>query len=153
MRKPLHIWITFLACFGLLLAAMAWVSWHTLALERTREEAARDADQQERVRLALWRLDFQASALLMRENARPPTDFRPFHAPEGLVNKAYANVAKGDVLVPSPLLAEVHEHVLLHFQMDTKGQVMSPQVPQNDERALALAQFIICLYRHTRFGR
>ncbi len=142
MRKPLHIWITFLACFALLLAAMAWVSWHTLALERTREEAARDADQQERVRLALWRLDFQASALLMRENARPPTDFRPFHAPEGLVNKAYANVAKGDVLVPSPLLAEVPEHVLLHFQMDTKGQVMSPQVPQNDERALALAQFI-----------
>ncbi|MCB1276300.1 HAMP domain-containing sensor histidine kinase [Prosthecobacter sp.] len=142
MRKPLHIWITFLACFGLLLAAMAWVSWHTLALERTREEAARDADQQERVRLALWRLDFQASALLMRENARPPTDFRPFHAPEGLVNKAYANVAKGDVLVPSPLLAEVPEHVLLHFQMDARGQVMSPQVPQNDERVLALAQFI-----------
>ena len=142
MRKPLHIWITFLACFALLLAAMAWVSWHTLALERTREEAARDADQQERVRLALWRLDFQASALLMRENARPPHDFRPFHAPEGLVNKAYGNVAKGDVLVPSPLLAEVPEHVLLHFQMDTKGQVMSPQVPQNDERALALAQFI-----------
>lgn len=142
MRKPLHIWITFLACFGLLLAAMAWVSWHTLALERTREEAARDADQQERVRLALWRLDFQASALLMRENARPPHDFRPFHAPEGLVNKSYTNVAKGDVLVPSPLLAEVPEHVLLHFQMDTKGQVMSPQVPQNDERALALAQFI-----------
>lgn len=142
MRKPLHIWITFLACFALLLAAMAWVSWHTLALERTREEAARDADQQERVRLALWRLDFQASALLMRENARPPHDFRSFHAPEGLVNKAYGNVAKGDVLVPSPLLAEVPEHVLLHFQMDTKGQVMSPQVPQNDERALALAQFI-----------
>jgi len=142
MRRPLHIWITFLACLGLLLAAMAWVSWHTLALERTREEAARDADQQERVRLALWRLDFQASALLMRENARPPHDFRPFHAPEGLVNKAYGNVAKGDVLVPSPLLAEVPEHVLLHFQMDTKGQVMSPQVPQNDERALALAQFI-----------
>jgi len=142
MRKPLHIWITFLACFALLLAAMAWVSLHTLALERTREEAARDADRQERVRLALWRLDFQASALLMRENARPPHDFRPFHAPEGLVNKAYANVAKGDVLVPSPLLAEVPEHVLLHFQMDTRGQVMSPQVPQNDERALALEQFI-----------
>lgn len=142
MRKPLHIWITFLACLGLLLAAMAWVSWHTLALERTREEAARDADQQERVRLALWRLDFQASALMIRENARPPHDFRPFHSPEGLVNKAYGNVAKGEVLVPSPLLAEVPEHVLLHFQMDSRGQIISPQVPQNDERALALAQFI-----------
>ena len=142
MRKPLHIWITFLACLGLLLAAMAWVSWHTLALERTREEAARDADQQERVRLALWRLDFQASALMIRENARPPHDFRPFHSPEGLVNKTYGNVAKGEVLVPSPLLAELPEHVLLHFQMDSRGQVISPQVPQNGERALALAQFI-----------
>ncbi|MFN0077290.1 MAG: sensor histidine kinase [Prosthecobacter sp.] len=142
MRKPLHIWITFLACLGLLLAAMAWVSWHTLSLERTREEAARDADQQERVRLALWRLDFQASALMIRENARPPHDFRPFHSPEGLVNKAYGNVAKGEVLVPSPLLAETPEHVLLHFQMDARGQIISPQVPQNGERALALAQFI-----------
>ena len=142
MRKPLHIWITFIACLGLLLAAMAWVSWHTLALEREREKAAREADQQERVRLALWRLDFQASALMIRENARPPYDFRPFHSPEGLVNKAYGNVAKGEVLVPSPLLAEVPEHILLYFQMDSRGQVLSPQVPQNDERTLALAQFI-----------
>ncbi len=142
MRKPLHIWAIFLACFGLLLGAMAWVGWHTLALERERETAARDADQQERVRLALWRLDFQASALMMRENARPPHDFRPFHAPEGLVSKAYDNVTKGDVLVPSPLLAEVPEHVLLHFQMDSRGQVISPQVPLNSERALALAQFL-----------
>jgi signal transduction histidine kinase len=142
MRKPLHIWITFIACLGLLLAAMAWVSWHTLALERERETAAREADQQERVRLALWRLDFQASALMIRENARPPYDFRPFHSPEGLVNKTYSNVAKGEVLLPSPLLAEVPEHVLLHFQMDSRGQVMSPQVPQNGERTLALAQFI-----------
>ncbi|HBJ84303.1 MAG TPA: hypothetical protein DDZ88_10640 [Verrucomicrobiales bacterium] len=142
MRRPLHIWITFLACLGLLLAAMAWVSWHTLALERTREEAARDADQQERVRLALWRLDFQASALMIRENARPRHDFRPFHAPEGLVNKTYSNVAKGEVLVPSPLLAETPEHVLLHFQMDSRGQIISPQVPQNGERTLALAQFV-----------
>ncbi len=142
MRKPLHIWITFIACLGLLLAAMAWVSWHTLALERERETAAREADQQERVRLALWRLDFQASALMIRENARPPYDFRPFHSPEGLVNKSYDNVAKGEVLLPSPLLAEVPEHVLLHFQMDSRGQVLSPQVPQNDERTLALAQFI-----------
>lgn len=142
MRRPLHIWIIFLACFGLLLAAMAWVGWHTLVLEHEREASARDAERQERVRLALWRLDFQASALLMRENARPPHDFRPFHAPEGLVNKAYGNVTKGEVLVPSPLLAEVPEHVLLHFQMDARGQVMSPQVPQNDERTLALEQFI-----------
>lgn len=142
MQRPLHIWIIFLACFGLLLSAIAWVGWHTLGLEKEREAAAHDAEQQERVRLALWRLDFQASALMIRENARPPHDFRPFHAPEGLVNKSYDNVMQGEVLVPSPLLAEVPEHVLLHFQMDSRGQVVSPQVPQSGERTLALAQFL-----------
>jgi hypothetical protein len=45
MRKPLHIWITFIACLGLLLAAMAWVSWHTLALERERLPAGLQGGQ------------------------------------------------------------------------------------------------------------
>jgi hypothetical protein len=40
------------------------------------------------------------------------------------------------------LLAETPEHVLLHFQMDSRGQIISPQVPQNGERTLALAQFV-----------
>lgn len=142
MHKPSHIWITFLGCLALLLAAMAWVGWHTLELERTREEAARNAEQQERVRLALWRLDFQASGLVIRENARPPHDFRPFHAPEGLVNKQLGSFAKGEVLVPSPLLAELPEHVRLHFQLDSQGQITSPQVPQDGERSLALAQYV-----------
>lgn len=142
MTRPLHIWIVFLACLGLLLAAMGWVSWNTLVLEQAREGAARDADVQERVRLALWRLDFQASALLIRENARPPHDFRAFYAQEGVVGRDKDLIKKGDVLAASPLLADPPEHVLLHFQMDPNGELRSPQVPQNGERQVALALFV-----------
>ena len=142
MNRPLHIWITFLACLGLLLAVMGWVSWNTLALESAREKAAQNADVQESVRLALWRLDFQASALLIRENARPPHDFRAFYAQEGLVDKDNGLFKKGDVMAASPLLAEPPEHVLLHFQMDATGALRSPQVPQNGEREVALTLFV-----------
>jgi signal transduction histidine kinase len=142
MKRPLHVWITFVACLGLLLAATGWVVWHTLGLESARERAAVEADRQERVRLALWRMDFQASSLLLRENARPPHDFRAFHAPEGVVGKDNDLVKKGEVLAPSPLLADPPEHVMLHFQIDARGEVRSPQVPQNDQRGVALALFV-----------
>jgi signal transduction histidine kinase len=142
MKRPLHVWITFIACLGLLLAATGWVVWHTLGLEAARERAAVEADRQERVRLALWRMDFQASSLLLRENARPPHDFRAFHAPEGVVGKDNYLVKKGEVLAPSPLLADPPEHVMLHFQIDSRGEVRSPQVPQNDQRGVALALFV-----------
>ncbi len=134
--------MTFLACLVLLLAAMGWVSWNTLALEEAREKAAQDADVQERVRLALWRLDFQASSLMIRENARPPHDFRAFYAQEGVVGKDNGLIKKGDVMAASPLLAEAPEHVLLHFQMDAHGEVRSPQVPENGERDVALTLFV-----------
>ncbi|MBL9129854.1 MAG: HAMP domain-containing histidine kinase [Verrucomicrobiaceae bacterium] len=142
MRRPLHIWMVFLACLGLLLAGMGWVTWNTLALEKAREKAAQEADVQESVRLALWRLDFQASALMIRENARPPRDFRAFYAQEGVVGKDNDLFKKGDVMAASPLLAEPPEQVLLHFQMDAGGVVRSPQVPQNSEREVALALFV-----------
>ncbi|MBK8093546.1 MAG: hypothetical protein IPK32_16600 [Verrucomicrobiaceae bacterium] len=142
MHRPLHIWITFFACLSLLLAATGWVVWHTLGLERAREMAAMDADRQERVRLALWRMDFQASSLLLRENARPPHDFRAFHAPEGVVGKDNDLFKKGEVLAASSLLTELPENVLLHFQIDAAGTIKSPQVPQNSERDVALALFV-----------
>ncbi|MBE7494413.1 MAG: HAMP domain-containing histidine kinase [Verrucomicrobiaceae bacterium] len=142
MRRPLHIWIVFLACLGLLLAGMGWVTWNTLALEKAREKAARDADVQESVRLALWRLDFQASALMIRENARPPRDFRAFYAQEGAVGKDNDLFKKGEVMAASPLLAEPPEQVLLHFQMDAGGDLRSPQVPRDNERQVAVALFV-----------
>jgi len=142
LNRPLHIWLAFLGCLALLLGAMSWVTWHSLQVEKERETTAREAERQERVRLALWRLDFQASTLVIRENARPPEDFRAFHAPEGFVDKSFNDVAKGDVLVPSPLLGDTPDGVLLHFQVTTGGQLSSPQTPAGQERVLAIARFV-----------
>ena len=40
-------------------------------IENARRRAAEEAQVQERIRLALWRMDSLASSLLIRENARP----------------------------------------------------------------------------------
>lgn len=142
MNRPSHIWMVFGICLVLLLSAMGWVTWHTLRLERERQATAAEAQKQERLRLALWRLDFQASTLVIRENARPPQDFRSFHAPEGFFGKDNRELKKGDVLAPSPLLGLPPELVVLYFQFDTQGRTTSPQVPEGPLRKLALDNYL-----------
>ena len=50
---------------------MAWVSLTVLRLEREQMDAQRLAEVQQRVRLALWRMDSALIPLLTSENARP----------------------------------------------------------------------------------
>ncbi len=142
MNRPLHIWTVFTGCLLLLLGAMGWVTWHTLRLERERQATTQEAQKQDLLRLALWRLDFQASTLVIRENARPPQDFRAFHAPEGFFGKDNKELKKGEVLAPSPLLGAPPELVVLHFQLDAQGRASSPQVPAGNVRTLALDNYL-----------
>lgn len=134
--RPLHIWILFLVCLSVLVGAMAWVTSHALRLEQSREQSAYEADRQERIRLAVYRLDFAASGLVITENARPPQDYMAFHAAESVYNRNYQAVRKGEVLVPSPLLSESPTYGLLHFQIDAAGQLTSPQAPVGNARDL-----------------
>ena len=76
-------WSVFFLSLAVLVMAMAWISLRVLELESQRQAAAAEAVVQERLRLALWRMDALASALLIRENARPPWHYRPFYQPEG----------------------------------------------------------------------
>jgi signal transduction histidine kinase len=64
-------WALFAACAALVLASMGWVSERMLAAERARCVAEADSGHQERVRLALWRMDTAMATLLAREGARP----------------------------------------------------------------------------------
>lgn len=142
MNRPVNTWLAFLGCLALLVAGMGWVTVHTLRLERERQQAAQEAENKERVRLALWRLDFQASTLVIRENARPPEAFRAFHAPEGFFNRDNTEVKKGEVLAPSPLLGVPPDLVMLHFQLDGQGKATSPQAPSGNARTLALQNYL-----------
>ena len=71
MTRPLHIRLVFAACLIVLLAAMAGVSVTTLRLDRAQLLAAQQAETEEKVRLALWRMDSLLTSIMVEESARP----------------------------------------------------------------------------------
>ena len=139
--SPRAIWLCFAISLAVLLAALAWVTRNTLRLEEARQEAARDAEVQEKVRLALWRMDAAASAILIREGARPPGQFRAFTSPSLAWTNTYQTADNFQILIPSPLLTEVAEHVRLHFELGENDALTSPQAPLGNERTAADARF------------
>ena len=122
---------------ALFAAAMAWVTHRMLRMERDRQSAEVESQTQEHMRLALWRMDALVSALINRENARPPEQYLPFHSPAALyLNRSQAAVPQGEAVTPSPLLGEPPEFVHLHFEL-MHGTCTSPQVPTGNDLALA----------------
>lgn len=137
MNRPRHIWVVFGFCFALLLAAMAWVSATSMRLERGEQRAAQQAEIEERVRLALWRMDASLATLIVEESARPWQAYNSFAAAERAYTKSFTAIKQGEVLVPSRLLTARPTNILIHFQFTGDGRLTSPQVPLGNERDLA----------------
>jgi signal transduction histidine kinase len=135
MKRSRHVWILFVVCLAVLLAAMAWIS-------KTALDARRQAALEENVRLALWRMDFALAPLVAQESARPYFVYRPFLP----VDQAYArmfNRRSGDqVLLPSPLLGDAPPQVLLYFQFDPNGKLTSPTLPTGSNYDLAVPEHL-----------
>jgi signal transduction histidine kinase len=138
MTRPFHIRLIFAACLLVLLAAMGAVSVTTLRLDRAQMQAAQQAETEEKVRLALWRMDSLLTSIMVEESARPFSAWESFSRNEPALTKGYAPIQPGEILTPSPLLAYSSSNVLLHFQLSPEGQLTSPQVPLGAERAPAL---------------
>ena len=138
MTRPLHIRLVFAACLLVLLAAMAAVSVTTLRLDRAQMQAGQQAETEEKVRLALWRMDSLLTSIMVEESARPFSAWESFSHNEPALTKGYAPIQPGEVLTPSPLLAYSSSNVFLHFQLSPEGQLTSPQVPLGAERTPAL---------------
>ena len=139
--KSSLLWIGFAGCLAVALAAMGWVSLTALRLEQAESKANRQAMLEENVRLALWRMDSALAPVIAQESARPYFAFSTFLP----VNRAYErmfNVSPGQVLMPSPLLAEPLPLVLAHFQFDPDGKLTSPRVPSQSDRRLAVPRYL-----------
>ena len=140
MNRPWKTWLVFGACAAVVLAAMGWLSLTALNLERARLRAGEKAELEERVRLALWRMDSALAPLIVEETARPWSAYEAFSGSAPAYTKGgagYNRAQQGDVLVPSPLLVFSSSNVLLHFQLGASGQLTSPQVPVGQQVKLA----------------
>ncbi|HCN77085.1 MAG TPA: hypothetical protein DIT13_07825, partial [Verrucomicrobiales bacterium] len=136
-------WLAFLLCLSVFVAAMGWISLRALGLEEERRSDAIEAQIQERMRLALWRMDALTSALLIRENARPPWHYQPFYQPDDAFTADNRALGKGEVVLPSPLLAGLPDLVKLHFEKTHSGSLNSPQAPEGEERERALGWYAV----------
>src|SRR6185503_11146696 len=58
------VWGMLTLCAALVLGAMTWLTRHVIGSERERAVAEARADLQERVRLALWRMDAAGAAII-----------------------------------------------------------------------------------------
>jgi signal transduction histidine kinase len=120
--RSLLIWATLALCGVMVLGAMTWLTRGVLASEKNRAEAEARADLEERTRLALWRMDTAGSAILLRENQRPPSDFQARRSDPGWN-------AAGDPLVN------------LHFEVRS-GSLVSPEVDDSAPRLQVLRELL-----------
>ena len=113
-------------------SAMAYVTHRAMDMERRQQESQRFAAEQEKVRLALWRMDAAAMAMLAAESGRPLEQY-------SLTMLVLQDMTNSPALYPrnvqpvevaSPLLLNRGELVRLHFVYDgATGLLASPQVP------------------------
>ncbi len=96
------LWILFGIGTAIVLAVMATISRKMLDLERGETAAKHAAAYQQKLRLALWRLDHAFSEMLRREAERPP--------------EAYATSL------------DKPDFIRLHFEVDEAGEFTSPQL-------------------------
>ena len=137
--RPWLIWLVFALCLAVTLTALGWVSMTLLRLDRAEAEARREANLEEAVRLALWRMDSTVAPLIAQENARPYFDYSAFHPLERAYPRMFQEMKVGEFMMPSPLLRQAVPNVLIHFQIDPNGELASPQIPVGKMQALAVA--------------
>ncbi len=135
MSSRRRVWILFATCALLIAAGLAGLSWQLLRLDEEREAAARSALQEEKVRLALWRLDSALSPLLVRESGRTHGQFV---RPEGEalpeeVELRFAQSAGGVRIYAPRTPTELRER----FEQEVEDGWLDGQVPRPAAGVLA----------------
>jgi signal transduction histidine kinase len=138
MKRPLHIWLVFAGVVLLALASFAWLSHAVLDLDDAQRRLQAEAEREEKVRLALWRMDSALSLLMAGEDARAPLEYRSFHSPARAWTQDNKEVAGGGFRIPSPLLAVPSTNTRLHFEFIPNRPPTSPQVPPPSMEPLVL---------------
>src|SRR3954463_2653539 len=106
MKRPWQVWLIFAVCVLAAGAGMVWLTQQALRADERRRTAEGEAELEQRVSLALWRMDTELAPILATEVIRPPGEFRPG--------------SRGVVDPP--------QYVRLQFEATQSGAWRSPQV-------------------------
>ncbi|HPD29029.1 MAG TPA: HAMP domain-containing sensor histidine kinase [Phycisphaerae bacterium] len=139
--RPWLTWPAFVVCIAVILAAMGWHSQTVLQLDRADAAAIRRAAIEERIRLALWRMDSALTPLVAQESTWPYYAYASFAPTERAYTNLLNPVQPGEILMASPLLDPPSRHVLVHFQINPDNSISSPQVPTGPMRQIAEGQY------------
>ncbi|MCB9845732.1 MAG: HAMP domain-containing histidine kinase [Phycisphaeraceae bacterium] len=138
MMTPKRIaWLIFGLCALLVVDGLGWVTWQMVRLERRELEASREAELNDKVRLALWRMDSAVTPILAAESARPYFQYRAFYPADRAYTRMWESVTPGELMLPSPLLVDSGRYIRLHFEVAPDGSITSPQAPGGNMRDLA----------------
>ena len=142
MKRLGPVWLIFGLCVALAAGALARLGATARELERAEGRSRRQAALEENLQLALWRMDSALAPLMAEESARPYFTYSPLYPAERAFTNMFAEIQKGDVLVPSPLLTFASPQMRLHFQYGPDGHLSSPQVPTGNMRDLAESRYL-----------
>lgn len=145
MSRSFKTWGAFLLFVAILLGAMGWVSTTVLRLESEAAATQREAQIEEVVRLALWRIDSAALAMVIEESSRPYQDYWAFNDGTRPVNQLEQ---QGQQVAASPLLADDDGNVNVYFNgLVATGPapqgLSSPQVPPVKLQEWAISNFAV----------
>lgn len=137
MRRPWQIWLAYLALLAMIVAGVGWLSVRALQADRAETAAREQAGLEERVRLALWRMDGSKVALVSDESARPYFTYATLYGADPIFGLPPGKTAgKGDPGPQwlSPLARAPAAGVLAYFQIGADGRMTSPQIPEGTQR-------------------
>jgi signal transduction histidine kinase len=121
--------IAFLGIATLVAGGLGWMTAAVLRLEREQLEGQARGEQDDQLRLAMWKLEARVAPALALEDNRPYNDYNPVYATSKALVCTDGAWRPDTILEPSPLLGtELPDLVLLHFQTDREGNWASPEV-------------------------
>lgn len=144
LRGRWHLLLAFAGIALLILGGLSWATRAALRVEEDQRRSAQSARESERLfqlrkeqddslRLALWRLDSRLSPTIAREESRPYPHYIALHSPFPAMTAGGVACVPGTVYLPSPLMnAEIPDWIRLHFQLDANTGWTSPQVISDD---------------------
>ncbi len=135
MNRKLKIrgkaWLGFLAISLLVTGGLAWATYMALEVEHDQRTSRAINERNQKLRLALWRLDSRVFPVLAREANRPFQHYRALYSTSQTLIRQGKSWRAGEALQPSPLLNEpLPKWVLLHFQVSTQAVPIMWESPQ-----------------------